>query len=405
MREGSASPLPYIGLFMDLAYEHNRQKLLGIHQYEREHGPWRIHLEVTGTFDFPFQQFLEQGGDGIILSRYIPPEKRSLLAQYPLPIVQIGRLEEDPFLDQLDNVQCDHHSIGKMAADHFLERGFEHFAFVSDTNGWLCSPQRQSAYEERLREEGFSCHNYRNETTSPSLPGLGEKSLLQWLKNLPKPVGLFVSYDLRARQILYICDESGIHVPQEIAVLSVDNDELICSLTRPTLTSIDPHCERGGYLAAEQLHRRLRQKKAAPQTILYSPLGVIPRQSTHILLHPDPSLRLALEFIWNHVGNVSVAATAKHCRISIRKLEILFQSVLKKTVLEEIRETRFKEVLRLLQQPHLTLQQIAERCGLSSASNLNQQFRKKFGISMHQFRQSTLSYRYLPKKAASGRKR
>jgi len=292
-------------------------------------------------------------------------------------------------------VDVDHTAIGRLAAEHFLERGFPHYAFFGSGEAEYAK-MRQAAFRERLAEAGhevLSCHA----EYVPHLPATAswretDKKERQWLKGLPKPVAILAANDVPARDVTDICRQLGFDVPDEVAVLGVDNDEVECGLADPPLSSIAIPAERIGHVAAELLDRMMAGEEGPRQTTFLPPVRVVTRQSTDTLAISDPAVAEALRFIRQHatdedfhVGDVVTGVA--HSR---RLLEIRFRELLGRTVLQEIRRIRVEIAKGLLMETSLSMPAIARRAGFPNAARLCIVFRKVTGLTPTAYRQQAL---------------
>ncbi|MDO4583637.1 MAG: DNA-binding transcriptional regulator [Planctomycetia bacterium] len=381
-----ARNIPHVYVAFGLQAESSRKKLQGVFQYEKEHGPWQIHLEEMPSRK-SLEDFLLHGGDGVLVSSR---KFYFYLKDAKIPVVCLDPPQNLDLPPRHSAVECDNRAIARMAYEHLRERGFRHFAFVYDGFHYPWSVERAAFFEEYVRSDSRN-HFYNYGKWSADVQGFAyascEQAFFQWLKSLPKPVAIFASIDLMAQRVLEACFLLGMDVPQEVTVLGVDDTELICTTTKPTLSSIDPGFELGGYLAAELLDKMMRGKIRKTRTVRYPPHHVTCRHSTQTFLQEDVLIRAALEYIHTHgEKGATVNSTARFLHVSVRKLEKRFREVVGHTVLEEILNVRFKKVLRLLRQTDLKLSEIARQCGLLSETALNRMFLKRYGITMNRFR-------------------
>jgi LacI family transcriptional regulator len=216
---------------------------------------------------------------------------------------------------------------------------------------------------------------------------------LHVLKALPKPAAIFVANDVRGRQVLDSCLKAGVAVPQEAAVLGVDNDEMLCETTHPQMSSIQMNTEQMGFEAARVLDGMMRgcRRGAHKQVVLtYGFSHLVTRHSTETVQIGDALVARALEFIRINAGiAVSVNDLIEHLRVSRRSLETRFKSVMGRTVYAEIMRVRLERVQTLLRETPMTIEAIAESCGFVSASHLGAVFRNHFDMTLSSFRRGT----------------
>jgi LacI family transcriptional regulator len=317
------------------------------------------------------------------------------------------------------------YTVGRMAAEHFLDRGFTRFAFCGfDQMYW--SRVRQEGFTRRLAEAGFAVHLYepgsRNEemvgqrnaegmkdrrrapqaapcnSTLPAFPRSAPPAapvpweaeqafVAEWLRSLPKPIGLMVCNDDRAQQVLEANKAAGARIPEEIAVLGVDNDEMICELTHPPLSSIALNFEEAGYEAAAQLDQQMRGKKPSLGEVHLRPTHVHTRQSTDVLAVEDPIVARALRFIRTRAGEVlSVDDVVDATSTSRRLLERHFRQTVGLTIYGEIQRAHVERACRMLAETNWPLEEVARRCGFSNCVHFSVAFKRQMKRTPEQHR-------------------
>jgi LacI family transcriptional regulator len=325
-------------------------------------------------------------GDGVIAALNTPKEA-ACAARFHLPIVNMSSaLAESPVPRSI----VDNGAIGEMAAEHLLERGFQSHAFygIRDIE---YSTRRLAGFERRLTTAGCRTSSF----TPPSTFRLRGKfwlqqrgALAEWLARLPLPCGLFAVSDVRARQVIEACHHLDIKVPEQIAVIGVDDQQIICEHTHPTITSIARNNILEGYSAAALLDRMMRGKKTSLEDQLIRPLQVVARESTATFAVSDDRLRAALEYFRQHIEDpVTVEELCRHAGVSRRWLEYAFRDKLDETPYQYIRRQRLEHARRLLvEEPQTKIYRVAKRIGFSSAKQLTKAFRREFGQSPREFR-------------------
>jgi LacI family transcriptional regulator len=219
--------------------------------------------------------------------------------------------------------------------------------------------------------------------------GLEQSHMREWLLALPKPCGIMVAVDLRAKQVLDTCLAAGIRVPEDIAVIGVDNDEALCENTTPSLSSVLPDFEGGGYLAAELLDRMMRQTQPEPQHLIYGVKRIFHRESSLYIPKSSHLITSAVEFIrLNACAGITVTDVAKQLNVSRRWAELRFREVRGHTILSEIQHHRLERVCALLRETNLPIGTIGERCGYPTETYLKALFKKRFGITMRDYRKN-----------------
>jgi LacI family transcriptional regulator len=318
-------------------------------------------------------------GDGIIAGI----ENRRVaqaVAAAGLPAVNLdtSRLIPIPLVDTSQQ------AVAKLAFGHLVERGITQFGFCGHPRyNW--SKARQAHFAELAQQAGFFCDCFSPE---PSFDlGKEFKAIAQWLTKLPKPIGIMAAYDTRAHQILDICRNESIIVPDEIAVVGVDNEELLCRLASPPLTSIALNSKRMGYLAATLLDRMMAGEVVPPDVHLVDPVGIICRQSTDILAIKDPLVARAVRFIREHAcEGINVHDVLREVPMSRRVLESRFKKLIERSPQEEIVKTRIRRVKELLKETELPLYIIAEKAGFEHIEYLSVAFKREEGVWPSGFR-------------------
>ena len=224
------------------------------------------------------------------------------------------------------------------------------------------------------------CHLYRPKEEGAAAEQVAE--IGRWIATLPKPVGIMACYDSRGQQVLDACRSAGLAVPDEVAVIGVDNDELLCELASPPLSSVVPNAHRAGYVAAARLDRLMAGKKVTPMAELIPPLGVANRHSTDAFALDDRAIVRAVRMIREHAcEGINVSDVLKTVPLSRRVLEQRFQKLLGRTPREEILQVRLARVKQLLGETELALYQIAERTGFEHVEYLSVVFKRETGVT------------------------
>jgi LacI family transcriptional regulator len=276
-----------------------------------------------------------------------------------------------------------------MGADYLLARGHKTFAYVGERLNRNWSVLRGRSFCERITSAGFECHMY-SPLSESNQPDTDENRLVAWLQELPKPVAVLAAMDTRAHQIIDLCADLGIRVPQEIAVLGIDNDELICNGSSPSLSSIRRDTENCGFAAAEMLDQLIKGKMRRRKVVRYGALEVVTRDSSRRESHPvDPVAASAREFIRINISAaIGVPAIVKHLNVSRRLAEVRFRKAYGHSLLDEIQSVRLERVVKLLKETDLPLTEVCTRCGYQSDVHLRRIFKKQFGCSMRDYRQA-----------------
>ncbi len=283
--------------------------------------------------------------------------------------------------------------VGRMAAQHFLERGFKEIAHVGNDPqdpDSLYHPMYLS-FRQCVEDQGASFHVHAVDRGRP-LPDISAyeyrtHGVRQWLADLPRPLGVFVFNDLYAASISIMCRHAGISVPEEVALLGMGNLPSICEVTTPTLSSVDPAMGARTRRAMLLMRDMLKGVQAPETPIVIPPVGVVERQSTDLLAVDDLNVAQALRFMWDHLErNMSVDDIAEATNTRRRSLERAFRRQLERSVNDELRRKRLERCCHLLKTTDLPVADVAPLCGFTSASYLVKVFRNAFGTTPKKWR-------------------
>jgi LacI family transcriptional regulator len=330
----------------------------------------------------PLSQLKFQDVDGIITRE---PRKIQKMIVPDLPTIVVIHLEEP--IQGSPNIITDNISTGRMAAEHLLDRGLKHFAYCG-FNEMFWSRDRYESFSKRIAERGFETHLYKRPQSKVLSSKEQEQAIIaNWLKSLPKPVGLMACNDDRGQHIIDACKIAGVDVPNEVAIIGVDNDDLICDLATPPLSSIALNAERGGYEAAELLDKLMAGKKVVNQMIVVRPTHIETRQSTDILAIEDREVAMAMRFIQRHSRDmIQVNDVASAVSMSRRTLERRFRRTFGRTVHKELKRARTEQITQMLVKTNLSVSEIASVLGYPSATHIARYFRQEKGVGLLAYR-------------------
>jgi LacI family transcriptional regulator len=280
-------------------------------------------------------------------------------------------------------VKSDDVAVARLAAQHFFERGFRHFAFCGDTR-YNVSNRRRDYFKICVQGNGLPCHFFKEDQT------LGDDAEIdaigRWLTALPKPVAVFAFNDGRGQQVLDGCRRAGLAVPEEVAVLGVDNDEVLCALSPPPMSSVILNPRRGGWEAAALLKLMMNGEKIPPSEYYIPPVDIAVRQSTDVLAVDDPQIARVLRYIREHAcERIGVKDVLHHCPMSRRLMEIRFRRLLGRTPRQEIIRVQINRVKELLVGTTLPVANIAERAGFDP-EYVSLVFKQETGLTPSEFR-------------------
>jgi LacI family transcriptional regulator len=373
-----------VALLIETSNSYARGLLEGIIAYVREHDSWSVYVPEIRRGDYPPQWLARWRGDGII-ARIENREIAKTILRTGLPVVDVSSARVIP---DIPWVETNDAAIARTAAEHLLERGFRNLAFCGDPRfNW--SKWRWRSFQQIAMEAGAKTWEYR---TPRSLSWDREqRGLKNWVLHLPRPVGVMACYDIKGQQLLNACRDLNLAVPEEVAVIGVDNDSLICELCMPRLSSVISDPRRTGYVAAELLDQMIRGKKVPGSAHLIDPLGVCTRQSTDILLIEDHDVVAAIRFIREHAcDGIRIGDVLGKVSLSRRMLESRFLKCLGRTPHREIERVRMDCVKRLLRETDLSLNAIARRTGFSSEYYLSVAFKRATKQTPRKYRCETL---------------
>jgi LacI family transcriptional regulator len=364
-----------VAILIEASNAYARGLLAGIHGYTRSHQPWTVLLPEHGRGRPPLEALARWRGDGMIARIETPAIAKvvaDLRRSQRLPVVDVSAARLVPGIPY---VETDDAAIAAAAVRHFAERDFRQVAFLGDRR-FRWSENRQAAFIAAATRRTMAVDVFRHARGYDD-----DESVEAWLTGLPKPVGLFCCYDLRGRQALDACRRAGLAVPDEVAVLGVDDDELLCGLSSPPLSSVIPDARGAGWLAAELLERLMRGDSLDQEEWLLPPLGVSTRQSSDVLAIDDDLVVAAVRQIREQAcRGLRVAGLAKVLRTTRRVLETRFTKRIGHTPHEEILRVRFRRVEMLLLETDLPLAEIAARAGFRHAEYMTVAFRRRYGL-------------------------
>lgn len=380
---------PKVALLIETARGYGRGLLRGIVRYARVHGPWSFYV-TPGDFVQSLPRMQRWGGTGII-ARIETPEIAAAIVKTGLPAIALDLSEEqlrsDSSLARLSEVSSDSRGAARMVAEHLVQRRFRHYAFVGVPDR-IWSKRREESFCESVERAGFSVEVYRPPRRKADRVWDREQPILAaWLRRLPKPAGLMVCNDDRGREVLEACRTAGVWAPDELAVVGVDNDELLCEVADPPLSSVAFDAEQGGYRAAALLDQLMHRRVRRPQRLVVEPRYVVLRRSSDILALDDGDVVQAMRFIQDHAAEpIQSADVVRHVQVSRRALEIRFQKALGRTLHDAIQAAHLDQATRLLLETDLSIPHLAEASGYRTASYMIQVFRQQRGMTPARYR-------------------
>ena len=382
------SPLFKVLVAVDLSSEAGRCKLRGIYRFLGEDGQWDLTL-VRSPNDFDgkvLARAAERSCDGFLIALPETREMRNAHARLGLPAAFID-YPDDWTLKNFRRcvfIHDDDRAIGVLAAGRFFAQGYLNgygFAAADDSRPW--NAKREQAFTDYLVSRGRTVRHFEMAESRK------REDLIAWLRGLPSPAGVFAAYDGVAKAVVDACNEARIRIPDDIAVLGVGNEEILCEHVKPGISSIIPDFEEEGYRAARELQAMmLRPRTPVRRCFVCGTRGVSERDSTSNRVSSGYLVQQAMAYIEkNALSGITAADVVTHLRVSRRLLDLRFREIRRKSILEEILAIRLGRVRELLRDSDLRISEIAERCGCAPES-LKNLFRRHFGLSMRDYRRS-----------------
>lgn len=381
---------PTVALLIETSRAYGRGLCRGIAAFAHAHGEWNFVIQECDLRGGIPDWLSNWRGDGI-LCRLYDRELSELMAKAPCPVVDIfGRIRHPdiPYLD------TDADAVAGMAVRFFLDAAFDQFAYCGYPGLWF-SDERGNAFAKHLQKLGFVPEVYhpplvwksQDVAARESLHAGGSSELEAWVKSLPPKTAILACNDVRAQQLLAVAARVGRRVPDDIAVMGVDDDEVICELTNPRLTSIRPDTHGLGYTAAYWLHLLMQGAPLPKHSLLMPPLGITERASTDVVASNDALFVEAARFIRSNVNlGIDAKAVVSQAGCSRSTLEGRFRSLLGRSIKDEITRVRVMRARILLRETRMTVEQIASACGFATASHFSRVFKESEKITPGRFR-------------------
>lgn len=374
-------------LLLDFAEEYSKGLLQGISRYSAENGHWSFcrmplyYRETLGTKGI-LEWAKDWRADGIIGQLY--NEMETELYQSPFPVIAQDFKERFRYIP---NITGQYRETGKLGAEYFLKKGYSNFAFYG-FNNIVWSRERAQGFESTINHAGYQVHYFEHKKArSTDIWYYKSKTLSKWLKSLPKPIALMACDDNQGVHITEACKQNKIRVPQDVAVLGVDNDVMLCELSDPPLSSIELDVVRAGYDTARAMDLMITGRVKFYRDILVPPLKVITRSSTDIFASGDENITNALDFIHKNIDqNLLVDQIVKEVPMSRRSLEKRFVEVTGLPIYKYIFKLRIEKLAHKLINSELSVFEIALEMGLSDSKNLGRQFRQIMGCTPLEYR-------------------
>jgi LacI family transcriptional regulator len=371
-----------VALLIEATNGYARGLLHGVAQYNHEHAGWTVYFEPHALHEPPPKWLKGWKGDGI-LARVVNKQIATAVMALGLPVVELRRVMT---IRGLPSIGPDNFKVATLAAEHLRERGFRHFGFCGLPRG-LDPPMdiRAVAFRQHVEEAGFACSLFQAKR------GLAfdveQQRIAEWIRSLPQPAGVMACNDDRGLQVLRACMRSGVKVPDQIAVIGAGNDDCLCNLSEPPLSTVDLAPQLIGYEAAALLDRMMAGKRPPASHIQIPPRGIVTRLSTDVLATDDQAVAQAVAFVRTYAcDGIRVSDVLKNVNLSRSALEPRLKKVIGRTIHQEIHRVQLDRVKVLLSTTDRPIKQITSQCGFRTVQYLARVFRKETGQTPARYR-------------------
>ena len=384
--------IPHVALLIETSRAYGRGLLQGINGYLRDHRPWSIYFQPHGL-EMPTPRWLRHWHGNGILARIEDRQMGETIRQTGLPAIDLRY--SVPNLG-LPHVGLDNRAVVELAFHHLTDCGFRHFGFCGLSPGqniWL--DLRRSLFEQIVRESGSTSHTFAGSPRARRATWEDEQEqIAAWICRLPKPIGVMTCNDDRGLQVLDACRRVNVMVPEDVAVIGVDNDEILCNLANPKLSSVDVGTYHVGYTAAALLDGMMAGEPPPEQPVLLCPRVVVPRESTNVLATDDREVVEAIRLIRERAcEGLRLKDFGRMTTLSRRTLERRVQALLGRSPKDEITRVQLDKAKELLAHTDLPVVAIAVRCGFSQPKYFSQVFHAKVGTPPTSYRRDTKGLR------------
>ncbi|MDC0935716.1 helix-turn-helix domain-containing protein [Pirellulales bacterium] len=378
---------PQVAVLVDTSTGWGRRLIGGVQKYAAKHGPWHLWVEPRGRSE---AMRLPTGwnGDGVI-ARVSTPRLADQLQACRQPVINISSISLDGC--QLPRVTTNYASVAKLAFEYFCDRGYRQFAYLGPLKDDHVRRHAAEFRKETRRVSGdFFLFDHLHESMTRRNWLKRRRDLHDWIAGLPKPIGIFSWATTAGAQLLDVCRYGRIVVPDDVAVLAGDDDDLMCNTTVPPMSAVITASEQIGYQAANRLDRLMAGHPDFNEDELIDPLAVASRQSTEALAIDDLDLLRAVRYLRQHAtGVVRVSEVAASVPMTRRSLERRFHDVLGRSPLEEIQRLKLERCRELLVTTGMSIANIATASGFGTPEYMTTLFRKRFNTTPLRYRSQT----------------
>lgn len=366
--------------------------LRGVLEYAQQTEPWMIckmppsykrELGMKGLIDWVVDWKTD-----VVIGQFDPDDDVSLFRKNGVVALAQDYITK---FDSIPNITADYERTGAMAARRFLSRGFQHFGFFG-YKGVCWSEDRCKGFRKELEEAGqgnaFYLYDYQE---IDNLWSYDRARLTSWLRSLPKPIAILCCDDNQASTLLLTCNYCGIKVPTEVAIIGVDNDEILCNMSIPSLSSINIDIEQGGYEAASMAERMVRDPSYKGEDIVLQPKNIVTRMSSNIFATRDTAILTALQYIGANIDHkILVTDVLKEVPLSRRLLEQRFRKETGTSIYQYITSLRMERFAELLLSSDAPVSDIAARMEEPDPKSISRRFQAVKGETPSEFRRRKL---------------
>ena len=370
-------------LLIDCASEFDRKLMRGIMKYSKGNGPWLFYRMPSNIYSGNDREeqvikWAKNWKADAIIGRW-NETKASLLAELDIPVVlQNNRSRSNVY----SNLTGDYEGTGKMAAEYFRKKFFKNYAYYG-VKDIIWSEERYLGFKSEVLKEKSNFFEYKEDPNNEE----DRDKIMTWLKTLPPKTALFCCDDAHALFITETCRMMGIGIPEDIAVLGVDDDDLLCDISDPPISSIQLEVEEGGYQACRLLHQRLLSKSEKPFNISIKPTGIKERLSTSIFNISDSHALNIIRYISdNYMNDISIADILANATLSRRSIEMKFKSTTGQTIYQYLISMRIEHLAYLLITTDRSPSELAYEVGFRDLSNIFRTFKKYKGCTVSEYR-------------------
>jgi LacI family transcriptional regulator len=376
-----------VALLVETSTSFGRDLLRGVTIYNKENDRWVVDIEQRSIHESAPQWLNDWEGDGII-SRLAWPGMADFVRRKGIPAIDINEQYPDLGLPLVFN---DQQAIGRMGAEHLIKKGFRQFAFVGQPGGYW-SDGRRDGFCEAVEQAGCVCDvfvgkgrtikDYQRHVWST------ESDLLSsWVAESPKPVGIMTCNAFRGVQLLDACRVCKIAVPEQVAVVAGDNEDIACEMAFPPLSAVENSAREIGYNAAAMLDALMHGRRLRNARLYIPPIGIVPRRSSDVMAIDDPVVSEALQFIHKRAcAGIQIDDVVREMKISRTALQRRFRTALDQTVLDAIRDVRIARAKELLSGTPLSLEKMTPLLGYKHIQTFTEQFKNRTGMTPGQYR-------------------